>query len=161
MKTHLMRIFTIAIIAIIAVACNNGVVYDGYHDIPDGVWKVDSLASFDFEIEDNTKGYDLSYNVRYAVEYPYYNIYVTYYLVDSTESIVAEELQNLSLFDKKTGEPLGSGVGDLFDREIPIFENYMFESTGKHSFKVKQFMRMEELPGIMAFGLKVAETEEK
>ncbi|WP_109832526.1 gliding motility lipoprotein GldH [Reichenbachiella versicolor] len=155
--------YSLALITLVSVltSCKNDVIYDGYQDIPAGIWNVDSLASFDFEIEDASIKYDISYNVRYAVQYPYYNVFVTHYLVDSTQSIASEELQNLMLFDKKSGEPLGDGVGDLFDREIPILKGYQFEMPGKHSFKIKQFMRMEELPGIMAFGLKVVKSPEE
>ena len=58
-------------------------------------------------------------------------------------------------FDKKTGKPLGDGLGDLFDRSISIFENQQFSYVGDYTFKVKQFMRMEYLPGVHSFGLKV------
>jgi gliding motility-associated lipoprotein GldH len=70
-------------------------------------------------------------------------------------------MQELILFDKKTGQPLGDGLGDLFDRQVLIFNDYQFAAAGTYSFKLKQFMRMKELPGIMSFGLKVEKTEEK
>lgn len=150
----------ILVIAILS-SCKSDVIYDSYHDIPEGIWHVDSLASFDFEIEDPSLDYDISYHVRYAGDYSFYNLYVTYYLTDSVENILSEELQNLTLFDKKTGEPLGSGVGDLYDREIPIFTKHKFKTAGDYSFKIKQFMRMEQLDGITSFGLKVVKSKEE
>ncbi len=147
-------ILTLAVL----ISCSDSALIDEYQDIPGGMWHVDSLASFEFEIEDTLTWYDINYNVRYGADYQYFNLYITYYLEDSTGNAVEKELQNLILFDKKTGEPLGNGLGDLYDREIPIYSHYRFKSTGKHSFKIKQFMRMEELPGILSFGLKIQES---
>ena len=145
----------------ILISCSESVVIEEYKDIPNGIWHVDSLASFEFEIEDTLTWYDINYNVRYAADYAYFNLYVTYYIEDSIGSIVESELQNLVLFDKKTGEPLGQGLGDLYDREIPIFQKYRFKKSGKHFFKVKQFMRIEELPGILAFGVRIADSSQE
>ncbi len=147
------------LIAFFGMSCGKTIVIEEYQDITAGVWSVDSLASFDFVVEDTTLNYEIAYNVRYASTYPYYNLYVTYYLEDSTGNVLATELQDLTLFDRKSGEPLGEGLGDLFDREILIFDNYTFKTPAKYSFKVKQFMRMEELPGILSFGLRISEAE--
>lgn len=156
---HLPLIF-ISFLLILS-SCGKTVVIEEYKDIEAGIWALDSLATFNFEVEDTVIDYELSYNIRYQAKYPYYNLYVTYYLEDSAGNILETELQDLTLFDKKSGEPLGEGLGDMFDREIPIFDKYKFSSPGKYSFKVKQFMRMEELPGINAFGLKIIETDEE
>jgi gliding motility-associated lipoprotein GldH len=147
------------LISLFFFACQSNVIYDDYVDIPDGVWHVDSLAAFNFEIEDTSATYKINYNIRYAAQYSYYNLYVTYYLEDSLENILASDMQNLVIFDKKTGEPLGDGLGDLFDREVIIFENYKFDTPSVYNFKIKQFMRMQELPGIISFGLKVEKVE--
>jgi gliding motility-associated lipoprotein GldH len=148
------------IVATIA-SCSDNVVIEAYKDISDARWHVDSLVAFEFEIRDTLSWYDINYNVRYAGDYDYFNLYVTYYIEDSTGNIIESELQNLILFDKKTGEPLGKGLGDLYDRDIPIFEKYRFKRAGKHTFKIKQFMRMEELPGVMAFGIKIIDSSPK
>ncbi|RJE71814.1 gliding motility lipoprotein GldH [Reichenbachiella sp. MSK19-1] len=154
MRRHLLVLASV-IASLTFYSCSNDMVIDQNHDITAGVWHVDSLAAFTFDVLDTTSTYDLSYNVRHAVDYPFYNLYVTYYLEDSTTEILDTKLQELILFDRKTGKPLGTGIGDLFDREILIFEELKFDRVGEHTFKIKQFMRMEELPGIMSFGLKV------
>ncbi|MFY0628243.1 MAG: gliding motility lipoprotein GldH [Reichenbachiella sp.] len=143
------------------MSCGPKIIIDEYKDISTGIWAADSIASFDFIIEDTVINYEIMYNVRYASSYPYYNLFVTYYLEDSVGNILATDLQDLTLFNKKSGEALGEGIGDLYDREIPIFDKFEFTTSGKYSFKVKQFMRMEELPGVISFGLKVIEAEEE
>jgi len=141
------------------VACGDKTVINEQSDIQEGLWHLDSLVSFQFEIEDTTSIYQVQYNVRYAVDYPYYNLFLKYYLEDSAGEMLSSELQELVLFDKKTGEPLGEGLGDLFDRGVQVFEDQKFPYAGVYNFKVKQFMRMEQLPGILSFGLKVQKPE--
>ncbi|MCV9388048.1 gliding motility lipoprotein GldH [Reichenbachiella ulvae] len=159
MIKHLLLICCTAV-AIALYSCSGGTLIDQSQDMSEGVWHVDSLASFDYVIEDTTLKYDISYLVRYAVDYPYYNLYVTYYLEDSVGNILNSQQQELILFDKTTGQPLGTGLGDLYDREVKIFEDYTFDQTMKYHFKVKHYMRMQELPGILSFGLKVTENED-
>lgn len=141
-------------------ACDQNKIYDTYVDLEDSIWHQDTLTSYNFSIEDAALDYDISYNIRYAEVYPYYNIYVKYYLEDSTSTIIQSELQEIILFDKKSGTPLGNGLGDIFDRQVLIFENFKFPADGNYTFKIKQFMRTENLPGIMSFGLRIDKPEE-
>ncbi|MEO9805376.1 MAG: gliding motility lipoprotein GldH [Reichenbachiella sp.] len=153
-------ILVMASLALTMASCNGNIVIDEQSDIQEGLWHLDSLVAFEFDIEDTASIYQIQYNVRYAVNYPYYNLFLKYYLEDSTGEILSSELQELILFDKKTGEPIGEGLGDLFDRTVPIFKDQKFSSTGQYSFKVKQFMRMEQLPGILSFGVKIEKPED-
>lgn len=146
-------------VAIALYSCSGGILIDQSQDMSNGVWHVDSLATFDYSVQDTLQSYNISYLVRYAIDYPYYNLYVTYYLEDSSGNILSTQQQELILFDKKTGKPLGQGVGDLYDREIKIFENYQFDRAMQYQFKVKHYMRMQELPGILSFGLKVEKSQ--
>ena len=161
MLRFIYQLLFISSISLSIVACNSNTIIDEQSDIQEGLWHLDSLVAFQFDIEDTTSSYQIQYNVRYAVNYPYYNLFLKYYLEDSTGEILSSELQELILFDKKTGEPLGEGLGDLFDRGVPVFEDQKFAYAGSYSFKVKQFMRMEQLPGILSFGLKVQKPEEE
>lgn len=148
-------------VIVIVSSCNSNTVIDEQSDIREGLWHLDSLVAFQFDIEDTTSVYEIQYNVRYAVNYPYYNLFLKYYLEDSSGEILSSELQELILFDKKTGDPIGEGLGDLFDRGVPVFSDQKFSNPGTYTFKVKQFMRMEELPGILSFGLKIQKPEEE
>ncbi|MFT7034309.1 MAG: gliding motility-associated lipoprotein GldH [Cyclobacteriaceae bacterium] len=152
-------LLAIGLMALIT-ACDQNKIYDTYVDLEDSIWHQDTLTSYNFSIEDAALDYDISYNIRYAEVYPYYNIYVKYYLEDSTSTIIQSELQEIILFDKKSGTPLGNGLGDIFDRQVLIFENFKFPADGNYTFKIKQFMRTENLPGIMSFGLRIDKPEE-
>ena len=156
-----MKNFTpLLISALVILGCDSNKIYDSYSDLPDAIWHEDSLVVFDLNLSQSELDYQLTYNVRYIEEYPYYNVYVKFYLEDSASNLIRSELQELILFDKKTGKPLGDGLGDIFDREIPIFNDFKFPYNGDYSFKVKQFMRVENLPGIMSFGIKLKKPAE-
>ncbi|MEP2026295.1 MAG: gliding motility lipoprotein GldH [Reichenbachiella sp.] len=161
MLKSIYQLLVVSGLAASIMACSSNTVIDEQSDIQEGLWHLDSLVAFQFEIEDTTSAYQIQYNVRYSVNYPYYNLFLKYYLEDSTGEILSSELQELILFDKKTGEPIGEGLGDLFDRGVPVFEDQKFSYAGSYSFKVKQFMRMEQLPGILSFGLKIQKPEEQ
>ena len=149
----------ILIAAIMFSSCDQNKVYDTYVDLENSIWNVDTLPTYNFEIENENQKYNISYNIRYADVYPYHNFYMKYFLEDSSKNIIDSELQEIILFDKKTGTPLGDGLGDIFDREVLVFEGFKFPSKGKYTFKVKQFMRVDNLPGIMSFGLKIDRPE--
>lgn len=147
--------------ALISVSCDQSKVYDNYLEIENSIWQEDSILNFKFNIPTDTSNYDLYYNLRYLHGYPFYNIYVSYYLEDSLGNPISSDLQEIILFDKKTGEPLGEGLGDIFDREVVIFEDMKFPYTGTYEFKVRQFMRKKQLPGVMSFGLKIQKASTK
>ena len=61
----------------------------------------------------------------------------------------------LFLFDPKSGEPYGSGVGDLFDHSQPVLENYTFPASGDYKAELRQYMRLDTLPYILSVGWRV------
>ncbi len=136
-------------------SCDFDKIYDDYVDLENQVWHVDSLPHFQFEVEDASKSYQIEYKVRYALGYPYQNLYVTYYLEDDDDNLISSDLQEIILFDSKTGEPKGSGLGDIFDHQVEGLPSVKFPKAGQYHFRLKQFMRQEELPFIISIGIAV------
>ena len=63
---------------------------------------------------------------------------------------------NNTLFDPKTGKPLGqSGIGDVFDHQFKLQENYKFDNIGEHTIQLQQYMRKDTLMGIYAVGIRI------
>jgi len=124
-------------------------------DFAQNLWLADSIATFEFEITETQPKYNLYYNVRNSISYPYHNLYVQYTLEDSTGNVQSKALQNMDLFDPVTGEPLGDGLGDIFDHRILAISDHQFNNPGWYRFKVQQFMRQDSLPLILSVGLRV------
>ncbi|MGB3617312.1 MAG: gliding motility lipoprotein GldH [Catalinimonas sp.] len=136
-------------------ACDPARIYEKNLEVPGASWVEDSLVTFEFEVPDSTQAYNVYYNVRNSLDYPFYNLYLTYYLEDSSGREVSSRLQELTLFDPKTGEPRGSSLSDLFDHQILGLPGYRFPHAGRYTFKLKQYMRQDPLPGVLNVGIRV------
>jgi len=144
---------------IIVTACDSRRVFEGKKDFPNRYWIFNDPAEFEFEIENTDKTYNLLFNIRNTAKYQFQNIYLQYYLEDSTGRLLSRELKNIQLFNSKTGVPLGQGLGDLYDIEKIFLEDYSFQNEGKYKLRIDQFMRQDSLPEILSVGLRVEYTE--
>lgn len=152
--------YLIILLAALLFACDSSRVYEDYNNMEEAFWHMDSIQQFPFTITDTEKQYNVLATFRNASAYPFYNIYFQYTLVDSTDRVIVDELKEADLFDPKTGEPYGSGLGDLFDHSIPLLENYSFPEEGAYSLRLQQFMRRDTLPFILSVGARVETVEE-
>lgn len=148
--------FYVLLLLLMLFACSDPLrVYEKNIDFSKKIWLVDSIAQFEFEITESNLTYNLYYNVRNSISYPYHNLYVRHTLEDSLGVVLASALQNMNLFDPLTGAPLGDGLGDIFDHRILAISNHRFPENGLYRFKVQQFMRQDSLPLILSVGLRV------
>ena len=130
-------------------------VFEQNIDIENRKWPKDDIKRFYFEITDTSQPYNIYYNIRSSVAFPFHNLYLTYSLEDTNGNKLLSELQNMNIFDEKTGRPLGNGLGDIFDLQVLSVENYSFDQPGKYTFTIQQFMRRDTLPEILAIGIRV------
>lgn len=137
-------------------ACENGNrIFEQNIDIKNNNWRISDTVEFRFEITDTTKTYQVFFNIRNAVFYEYYNLYISETLLDPDGQKLHTKLHEMYLMDKKTGEPLGKGAGDIFDNSVLALKNQQFKKPGTYTLRLTQYMRTNPLPGIMAVGIKV------
>jgi gliding motility-associated lipoprotein GldH len=156
-----MRKLSLALLLIIAVlfwACDNRTVYEQNYDLSNKVWEQDDIPTFRFHIAEPGMKYNIYYNVRNTISYPYQNLYVTYFLEDTLGRLLSSELHNMDLFHPKTGKPKGRGIGDVQDHQFLALPDYEFDSAGMYQLRIQQFMRMETLPEVLSIGIKVEKT---
>ncbi len=149
--------FCIALVAtlIFLSGCDVNRVYEKNKDLAERIWLEDSVVTFDVQLNDASVPYNIYANVRNGSGYPYYNLYVQYAIVDSSGREVERSLENLILFEPKTGEPFGSGLGDVFDHQIPVLTNYYFPNEGTYSVRMRQYMRRDTLEQLHSVGVRV------
>ncbi len=147
-------------LVLLLTSCDSSRVYEDYEEMEEAFWHMDSVKRFSFEIEDTQTAYNLLATFRNSSRYPFYNIYFQYSLTDSLDSVVVKQLKEADLFDPKTGQPKGSGLGDMFDHSVPILENYKFSKPGTYSLNLQQQMRLDSLPFILSVGARVELVEE-
>jgi gliding motility-associated lipoprotein GldH len=148
--------------AILFSSCDETRLYEKNHDFKGRQWLVTEKPTFDFLINDTSTRYNLICNFRNSLAYPYTRIFITYTLSDSTGSILLNEMITSDLFNRKTGEPIGSSaLGDLYDQQFLLKEDFQFTNSGKYSIRYEQFMRTDTLQGALAVGLRVEKNLKK
>lgn len=148
--------FWLIAIVLTVAACDDSRVYEKNHDFENRQWIVDTKPSFEFVIEDTTATYNLYCNIRNSVGYPFSRIFIQYSLNDSIKSVDKSALLGHTLFDPKTGEPSGtSGLGDIYDHQVPIVKGQRFSRSGTYEVTLQQNMRRDTLEGILAVGIRV------
>ena len=146
----------IGILVCLLAACDNSRVYEDYKEFNSKTWHINDTVRFEFQITDTTKHYNLKFNVRNTLDYPYARLFVNYKLSDENNKTLSSKMISGYLFDQKTGNPFGnSGLGDIYDNQFPLLDQYSFYKAGKYHIRFQQFMRMDTLPGILAAGLRV------
>jgi gliding motility-associated lipoprotein GldH len=142
------------------VSCDKSRLYEKNMDFKNQVWHTDSIATFHFDIADAERNYNIYYNIRNTIDYPYARIFITWQLQDTLNITFHEKLQYNYLFDEKTGKPFGkSSIGDIYTHRFLLLENYKFPQSGYYRIKLAQFNRIEELNGVIAAGIRVEVTD--
>lgn len=154
-----MRVILFSLLVVLIWSCDSDRLYEKNHDFEDRAWLASDKPVFEFTVSDTLKHYNLYCNIRNSVDYPYSRIFITYSLQDSSGTSVAKNLISAFLFEEKTGKPLGSsGLGDVYDQQVPILKNYKFPKSGTYSINFDQFMRTDTLSGILAVGFRLEAT---
>ena len=158
LKNHF---FLIAIIFLVSlISCNKKRIFEKNEKMKNRIWETEKMVSFEFPIYDIHYSYDFYLNLRNSILYPYQNIYLNYSLMDTLGNIYKTDLVNVKLFDSKTGEPLGSGLGDIFDHQYQVIDKYKFNNPGVYQFRINHYMRPDSPPEIMSVGLRIEREEE-
>lgn len=151
-----MRVILFFLFALLIWSCDSDRLYEKNHDFEDRAWLSSDKPAFEFAVSDTLKSYNLYCNIRNSVDYPYSRIFINYSLQDSSGTSISRNLISAFLFEEKTGKPLGSsGLGDVYDQQVPILKNYQFKTSGTYSMKFGQFMRTDTLSGILAVGFRL------
>ena len=138
------------------IACDSNQVFEKNTDFDNYVWTVQQKPAFEFEIQDTTQRYEVSLNVRNASMYGYYNLYVKHRLFGPNGKPLSALLHQMVLMDPQTGEPRGKGTGDIYDHQFVALRNQRFSQAGMYKIVLEQYMRQDQLPGIMAVGVRIA-----
>ena len=142
--------------SLILASCDENRLYETNYDFENRYWVLDEEPSFEFQIDDTTIPYNLYVNIRNELAYPKSNLYFTYYLTDSTGTLLEKQLMSEMLFDKKSGEPFGNSVlGDIYDHQQLLLKDYTFQHPGQYRMRYKHFMRQDTVSGLLAIGLRV------
>lgn len=143
--------------ALLFVSCDSARIFEQNQEIPESGWAQSNVVKFDVDIKDPATAAHFYVNVRNADGYPYANVFLFIKTVfpngkfssDTLECVLADE----------NGKWLGTGIGDLYDNQIPFKRNVRFPQAGTYHFEIEQGMRMENVPLILDVGLRIEKAE--
>lgn len=154
-----MRIVMFLSIIMLLNSCDDARVYEKNYDFTERHWLANEKPSFEFNVA-QAQPYNLYCNLRNSVDYPYARIFITYTLKDQAGAELKKEMINAFLFDEKTGKPNGSsGLGDIYDQQILLLQDYTFKQPGTYTLQFDQFMRTDTLQGVLSVGLRVENSQ--
>lgn len=153
------QIGLLTMLLLLFVGCDSGRVYESDYDFEDQSWHMDTIPSFEFQIED-VRPKEIILKMRNSLDFPFRNCYLTYFLEDSTGNVLKTDLVNIELFDEKTGKPFGKG-NSVFQHAEPILKSYDFPQAGNYKVRLVQYMRKADLVGTYSVGVRIEESSNK
>jgi len=143
----------LVLLTVFLSSCSKKSVVEDYRTLKNAEWQQDTVLVFEFNIPDPKKLYDLSFTVRNNGNYGYSNLWVFVVITPPPGKELTDTFE-LTLA-KPSGEWLGSGLGDLYDRKYPYKKTIYFPEIGKYTISVRQGMRTKNgiLKGIHDFGV--------
>ncbi|MFC3812447.1 gliding motility lipoprotein GldH [Lacihabitans lacunae] len=149
------------VVAISTIACESNPGFKEIRDFKKSEWKIAHKQTFEFEIKDIQKTYAFNYLIRTSVSYPFFNLYLNEALTGPDGKQVSTSMDEVILFNEKTGKPYGDGLGDIYDNRVPMpkLVKYKFDKPGKYKLSIGHNMRPDPLTGIMSIGLEIVEAK--
>ncbi len=151
------------ILCLCVFSCTNNGEIKEIRDFKDGKWPVSKKEVFSFDIKDISREYQMNFLIRNSVSYPYYNLYLNQVLTGPSGEVLSSSMDEVILFEEKTGKPYGDGLGDIFDHRIkaPKYRNFRFPKPGKYKWVISHNMRPDPLNGILSAGIEIVPEKAK
>ena len=115
-------------------------------------WPLSQTLSFPFSVGSPSEKMDFVYRLCYSPSYPYDNIWLRYCLVGPQGDTLTQSVDNLFVFESKTGRPLGQGFAERYYMDAYFLKGVSFQNPGKYKVLVRQYMRQDTLPGLQSLG---------
>ena len=129
--------------------------------MPEEGWHAESVVQFSFEVKDAQQAHNVYYFLRQNLNYPYSNIYLRDSIVDAQGYVAHTSTKQFFVANPFTGQPIGSGLAEMRDNTMLGYEAIKFPKAGKYTIRVRQYMRISPLPGILSAGVMVLPLEGK
>ena len=141
------------LLPILLSGCNSNNIYTGSQKVDENGWRIDSTYSFEFEITDTTKAYQIDFIVRNTPTYKYQNLWL---FVKRVEPDFASNNDTAQLFlADDFGNWVGSGIGSIYSAEYMYQDSVHFSQAGKYLYIIRHGMRTDSLEGIHDIGLSI------
>jgi gliding motility-associated lipoprotein GldH len=122
-------------------------------------WNRFQVFEFDVSIEDISTGYDLVFALRHITDIPHDKLDIN--LSFETPNGERRSRDYSITIRDKDGKLLGDGLGELWDLEVTLWDNFIFREPGNCKIELRSRMTKLETLGILEVGFIVRESEEE
>jgi len=139
------------------LSCQQGTVVNELREFPDEQWKVADSLTFEFNLKEVDRAYDLSLSLRHTTDYIYSNLYLFAITTIPGPEIRQDTIE--FILSRPDGKWIGKGFGRIRYNEFMIRKGMMFPDTGHYVFTFRHGMRSDPLEGIRSFGFHLEKTD--
>jgi gliding motility-associated lipoprotein GldH len=138
-------------VIIVLTSCNPRKIYEKHFDIDRITWNRFDVKTFKVEIKDISANYAFYAAIRHLTDVPFR--FLTIKIIIYTPSGERRILEQKILLKDNDGNLLGDGMGDLWDVNHLVRDNFKFTEPGICTVEISSTMSQADLPGIMQVGL--------
>jgi gliding motility-associated lipoprotein GldH len=140
-----------AMLLILALSCQRGVIYKEYHKFDNYTWKRFDKVSFSMAVEDAGTTADIVLTIRHITQYPYDNLPVNIILTTPSgeERIIEKDIR----LKDENGEFKGDVAGDLWDVEEILWSGFYFTEAGTYKLELENLIPKMGIPGLADIGV--------
>jgi len=142
---------------LLLASCDPYMVYDDYQKTDGGQWKWSDKKTFEVNMTDSLKFYNLYINVRNTTDYPKSNLFV-FLTTTSPSGMSRRDTIEILITDDK-GKWKGNGFGKIKLVMREYRKSVRFAYPGKYTFQIEQGMRIPEIP-VTDVGFRIEEYKE-
>ena len=122
MAREIMKKILLAVISVLLMGCQQGVVYTEFASLPSVGWEADSMVCFTPVLTDTVGSYDMSIVMRHTDRYAYQNLWL-FVDVKADSVVIRRDTINGMLADEK-GNWYGKGMY-IFLKALPLVRSML------------------------------------
>ncbi|MFT5167172.1 MAG: gliding motility-associated lipoprotein GldH [Saprospiraceae bacterium] len=140
------------------LGCGPDYILEETYEIKGSEWTYADTASFEVNILDSLRIYNLYIDVEHATDFSSQNMYVMIHTTFPSGERLSEKV-SLEMANK-AGVWYGDCNSEWCHFSVAIQQGAYFNAIGKHTFMIEQFMRVDPLQGIKNISFKIEDTRE-
>ncbi len=144
------KIVIISLISFLLAGCTNSTVFKEYRKFDNVIWGRFDIQNFEVPVKKG-EPLDLYFALRHHTDFPFnfIDVNITLFTPDG-------EMRSRDYHYRLIGTDLkwkGDGMGELWDIDLPIRKNVLFNQSGICKIRVESKMNRTQLPGIIEIGV--------
>jgi gliding motility-associated lipoprotein GldH len=152
-----MRFLFIIVLVALLSSCDPQRVFDDNKTIDKGKWYYENKLPFDVLVKDTQRSYNLYVNLRVSADYRYSNIFLWLHTTNPENKTDKRRIE--FRLANSAGKFLGSGLGDIYDYQLPVMKNIKLQHPGFYRFELEQNMRDDTLTNVLSAGVRLEYSE--